>query len=140
MSERLRLAMALALVTILAGGWFWLRDGEPPSPPSQSAELAGAEAALAAWGLWAGDGDLAHLEGTFADGPQLAQIRSEDPTIVPGDPYHFVLSDARVVEPGLVRGTVMLTRPGEVEQHFQWDLELIEVDGVWRLWTVRTSP
>jgi hypothetical protein len=58
---------------------------------------------------------------------------------MPGLPYRFDLVDATVPQSGLVRGTVLLTRPGEREQRFHWDIELVQVDGKWRLWTVRTT-
>lgn len=137
MSERARLALALALVALMVGGFYWLQRPDPGAAPS---ELAAVAAALEDWGQWAGDGDLNHLEDSFADGPQLAQLRREDASIEPGAPYAFVLEVGEVVEPGLVRGTVVVSRPGETEQRFHWDLELAEVDGTWRLWTVRTSP
>lgn len=137
MSERARLVLALGLVASMAGGWYWLQR---PSAVDAQSELEAAAAALDDWGEWAGDGDLSHLENTFADGPQLAQLRREDPAIEPGAPYSFVLEGGELVEPGVVRGTVVLSRPGETEQRFHWDLELVEVDGRWRLWTVRTSP
>ena len=137
MSERARLALALGLVTLMAGGWYWLRSLGAVEAQS---ELEAVAAALEDWGQWAGDGDLSHLDNTFADGPQLAQLRREDPAIEPGAPYLFVLEEGGVVEPGVVRGTVVLSRPGETEQRFRWDLELVDVDGRWRVWTVRTSP
>ncbi|CAN5319846.1 hypothetical protein BH18ACT5_BH18ACT5_19800 [soil metagenome] len=139
MSERVRLMIALALVALLAGGWYWLQSADEPAVATFG-ELGAAKAALEAWGSWASDGDLAHLESTFADGPQLAQIRKEDASIVPGEAYEFFLVDGEVIEPGVVRGMVVLNRPGEAEQRFRWDLELVQVDGEWRLWTVRTSP
>lgn len=139
MSERVRLIIALALVALLAGGWYWLQSADEPAIPT-SGELGAAEAALEAWGRWASDGELGHLESAFADGPQLAQIRKEDDSIVPGAAYEFVLVNGEVIEPGVVRGMVVLNRPGEAEQRFRWDLELVQVNGEWRLWTVRTSP
>ena len=137
MSERARLVLALGLVGLMAGGWYWLQGPGAAEPRN---ELEAVAAALEAWGEWAGDGDFSHLEDTFADGPQLAQLRREDPAIEPGAPYSFVLEDGELVEPGVVRGTVVLSRPGETKQRFHWDLELVEADGRWRLWTVRTSP
>jgi len=132
-SERVRLVVAVALVGALATSlWMFRGDTEPD-------ELAAAASALEAWGRWAGDGDLGHLAETFADGPQLAQLRREDAGIVPGPPYAFVLTGGELIGPGLVRGTVVLGREGEAEQRFSWDIELVEIDGVWRLWTVRTT-
>jgi hypothetical protein len=138
-SERARLSLALCVVLGLAVGWYALGRSGGGDSREIGGELAAAEAALEAWGRWAGDGDLAHLDQTFADGPQLAQLHTEDPAIMPGLPYRFDLVDATVPQAGLVRGTVLLTRPGEREQRFHWDIELVQVDGKWRLWTVRTT-
>lgn len=137
MSERARLVLALGLVALMAGGWYWLQR---PSAVEVQSELEAVAAALEDWGQWAGDGDLSHLVNTFADGPQLAQLRREDQAIETGASYSMVLEEGEVVEPGVVRGTVVLSRPGETAQRFHWDLELVDVDGRWRLWTVRTSP
>jgi hypothetical protein len=102
-------------------------------------EILAVEAAFEAWGRWAGDGNMSYIFETFADGPQLAQIRLEDPKLVLGPSYEFELVGATVPKPGLVRGTVLLGRPGEAQQRFQWDIELVQVDGAWRLWTIRTT-
>lgn len=135
MSERIRLVLAVIVVGLIGSAGFVLNRARS-APPE---ELAAAAEALAAWGRWAGDGDLSHLDATFADGPQLAQIRREDAALVPGEWYEFYLEAGRVIAPGVVRGTVILSREGEPEQRFDWDIELVEVDGVWRLWTVRTA-
>ena len=131
MTNRLRWAMALVVILALAGAWWLAR------PYEAADEIEAAQQALTAWGLFAGDGDPSRLSETFGNGPQLAQLRHE--TIEPGPPYTFTLSEATVIAPGFVIGTVTVTRPGEVIQTFRWEIELRTSDGVWKLWTVRTA-
>lgn len=119
------------MVMVLAGGW-WLARRDSPTD-----EIDGAQAALTAWGLFAGDGDVSQLSTTFADGPQLAQLRGE--SIEPGPPYTFALSEASITSSGRVLGLVTVSRPGEAVQTFRWEIELRESDGHWKLWTVRTA-
>lgn len=131
MTDRWRWALGVVLVLLLAGAW-WLAGEEAPSE-----EIESAQAALTAWGLFAGDGDLGQLRETFAEGPQLAQLQGE--SIEPGLPYTFALSESSVAAPGLVLGKVTVSRPGETVQTFRWEIELRRDDGRWKLWTVRTA-
>jgi hypothetical protein len=139
MSERKRLILAMVLVASLGIALALLGRAESSPKLQLSSELVAVESALQAWAAWAGDGDLRRVESLFADGPQLAQLRLEDSGIVPGLPYRFALRDAAVLKPGLVRGKVVLGRFGEIEQSFRWDIELVKIDDIWRLWTVRTT-
>lgn len=130
MTTRLRWSLAIVLILVLAGAW-WVAGRD-----KTEGEIEAAQRALNAWGLFAGDGDTARLQQTFADGPQLAQLRSE--VIEAGAPYTFALSDAEVTAPGFVVGTVTVSRPGESVQSFHWEIELRSTDTGWKLWTVRT--
>jgi hypothetical protein len=131
MTNRLRWALALVVTVALAGAWWLAR------PDEAAGEIEAAQQALTAWGLFAGDGQASRLSESFGNGPQLALLRRE--RIEPGPPYTFTLSDASVVAPGLVIGTVTVTRPGEVVQTFHWEIELRATGGDWKLWTVRTA-
>ena len=131
MTNRLRWAMALVVILSLGGAWWLARPG------GGADEIEAAQQALTAWGLFAGDGDASRLGETFGNGPQLAQLRQE--TIEPGPPYTFTLSEASVIAPGFVIGTVTVTRPGEVVQVFRWEIELRGSSGDWKVWTVRTA-
>ena len=63
-------------------------------------------------------------------------------------PYKFALAPSRVLGAPegqkIVRGTVKVSRPGEQEQTFQWDVYMRKVPGSnperWRLWTVADTP
>lgn len=130
MTTRLRWSLAIILIIVLAGAW-WVAGRD-----KTEGEIEAAQHALTAWGLFAGDGDTSRLPQTFADGPQLAQLRSE--VIDAGPPYAFALSEAEVTAPGFVVGTVTVSRPGEIVQTFRWEIELRLTDTGWKLWTVRT--
>ncbi|MGQ0849514.1 MAG: hypothetical protein ACT4OP_10410 [Actinomycetota bacterium] len=135
MTDRVRVALAGLLVAALGVGW-WLVS----RPPSAEGLVADVESALTAWAEYAGSGDITPLPAFFADGPQLAQLRSESAGIIPGPPYRFELTNQEIVAPGIVRGVVTVSRPGEPDQSYRWDIEAIEEDGAWKVWTVRTSP
>ena len=118
----------------------------PSSHADTDPRIVAAEAALDAWGRFGVTGDLALLEGLFDPaGPQYALFVGEAPSLAaapPGPPpYTFELSDPVVGETGgepLVRGAVRVSRPGEAEQRFDWELILREdTEGGWRVWTVR---
>lgn len=103
-----------------------------------------ARAALAAWGDFAGSGDLSQVRTTFAaEGPQLLQLEQEAARIerTLGGGYRVLLADA-TEEAGdgvtTVTGTVTWSRTGEPAQVYRWAVELHLVDGTWRLFTVRT--
>ncbi|MGH8926268.1 MAG: hypothetical protein ACRDWA_16800 [Acidimicrobiia bacterium] len=131
MTSRLRWMLAIVVVLALAGAWWLAGRGVTES------EIDAAQAALTAWGLFAGDGETSRLHETFGDGPQLAQLKGE--SIEPGSPYTFTLSEAKVTAPGFVVGAVTVSRPGEAVQTFRWEIEMRWADGDWKLWTVRTA-
>ncbi|HEX9644208.1 MAG TPA: hypothetical protein VGC11_09455 [Acidimicrobiia bacterium] len=119
---------------------------EPTSAaPAPEAEVVAAEAALAAWGGFAVSGDLAVLAGFFDPaGPQYQQAKAEAPERVADElgppPYVFRLEDVEVIpaidDQTLVDASVVMTRPGEDDQHFTWRLHLTRRDGTWLLWTI----
>jgi hypothetical protein len=108
-----------------------------------------AERALEAWGRFAVNGELSILEPWFAaGGPQMTQLRAEAGALaaspISGRPYEFLLEQPRVLEDGpleqVVRGDVVVQRPGEQPQRYEWEIEMrrsAEKQG-WLLWTVKT--
>lgn len=123
--------------------------GAPTTVPVQAAPdlhdpVEAAGAALAAWGDFAGTGDLSRVRLTFVpDGPQARQLEQEAERIqrADGAGYRVALSDANVeVSDGIatVVGTVTWSRPDEAEQVYRWAIELHAAEGSWRLFTVRS--
>jgi hypothetical protein len=113
--------------------------------------IADGEQALADWGEFAVSNNLADVKDSFwANGPQYKQLAKEakqrqgKPLGPP--PYKMTISDVKVITPRpdqrVLRGKVLMTRPGEQPQTFNWDVWLQQdraADGRWRLWTVRTT-
>jgi hypothetical protein len=137
MTERARLLLASLAVAALALGawtaWEWRVD--------RGGEVEAATAALAAWGVFAGSGDLEVVTAHFAQaGPQYAQFVDEAPAIEAGLPYSFVIGSAEVISRGQVRASVIVARPGEPTQRYRWDIDLVNESGKWMVWTVRTAP
>jgi len=141
-TERLRLLTASLLVGLLGVGFWYASTATHPSDEENGGgEIEAAAEAVRAWGSFAASGDVRPLAGWFAvDGPQLSQLLSEVESIVPGGTYDFSLSEAELVGPGLVRGSVIVTAGDEQKQKYLWDIELVQEDGHWKVWTVRTSP
>ncbi|HEY2960605.1 MAG TPA: hypothetical protein VGM21_20740 [Actinomycetota bacterium] len=115
--------------------------------------IGGAQRALTAWGDFAVTGDLAKLDDTFwKEGPQREELAKEASGLkskhLGSPPYKFALAPSRVLGAPegqkIVRGTVKVSRPGEQEQTFQWDVYMRKVPGSnperWRLWTVADTP
>ena len=137
MTGRVRQSAALVLVVCLASAWWLVSRAEGRLED----ETEAAADALQAWARFANTGNIVLVLDSFAeDGPQLRQLKSEIDSIEPGPPYTFELSDAVVVGEGIVRGTVTIDRAGEPDQVFSWDIELVQEDGRWKLWSVSTSP
>jgi hypothetical protein len=117
--------------------------------------IADGNKALADWGEFAVSNDLADVKDSFwANGPQYKQLAKEAKTRkrVGPPPYKMTISDVKVITPRpdqadqpdqrVLRGKVLMTRPGEQPQTFNWDVWLQQdqaADGRWRLWTVRTT-
>ena len=141
MTERLRLLTATLLVGVLGAGlWFAASTTRADDADASGGEIEAATAAIDAWGSFATSGDIESLSSWFADdGPQFSQLQSEVGSIVPGGDYDFALTEAEVVEPGLVRGSVTVTGASGPTQTYRWDIELIRQNNRWKVWTVRTS-
>lgn len=140
MTYRLRLVVGITAVTALAGG-LALALAADSTPPDSTGEIAAAEEAMSAWARFASTGDLQAVKGVFAeDGPQYQQLVQEAPTLSnEGAHYRFALADPVLLQPGLVRGLVTVSRPGEPDQNYVWDVELRLMEGRWQVWTVRTA-
>ena len=141
MTERLRLVTATLLVGVLGTAlWFAASTTRAGVGDVDGGEIEAASAAIDAWAAFATSGDIESLSGWFADdGPQFSQLQSEVGSIVPGGDYDFALTEAEVVEPGLVRGSVTVTGASGPTQTYRWDIELIRQNNHWKVWTVRTS-
>ena len=141
MTERVRLMLATVLVGTLAAGFWYATSTTPASSEGANAgQIEAAAGAVRAWAAFATTRDIGRLSGWFAtDGPQYSQLETEVADIGPGGSYEFSLSDAEVVEPGLVRGSVTVIGGGGSNQTYRWDIELIKEQGRWLVWTVRTS-
>ncbi len=142
MTESLRRLTATLLVAVLAAGFWYatsavhIDDGDVGG-----AEIEAAAQAVRAWGDFAATGDIGVISEWFAgDGPQYSQLQAEVASIVSGGVYDFALSDAELVGPGLVRGSMTVTGESGEPQTYLWDIELVLQDGRWKVWTVRTSP
>lgn len=123
-------------------------DGSTPTTAALSPEAAVLDAmdrALAAWGEFAVTGDLTLVTGLFVvHGPQLEQLRGEAAALLAEPlgppPYVFEVDDPVVTidDPGeaIVAAQVVMTRPGEAPQEFDWRIHLHQIGGTWQLWTV----
>jgi hypothetical protein len=112
--------------------------------------LADGQRALADWGRFAVSNDVRALKDSFwANGPQYKQLAKEaqarDQPLGP-PPYKVSMTGVQVLTPRpdqrVLRGRVLLTRPGEVAQTYAWDVWMQRDDasgGRWRLWTVRQT-
>lgn len=139
MTDRVRMAAAVLLVGVLGITW-WLMTDESEAE-AESGEIPAAVQALQAWAAFVNTGDLSMVSESFVvGGPQYEQLRSEIESIEPGPQYTFALTEATVVAEGVVRGVVTISRPGQRDQVFNWDIELDKEGARWKLWSVRTSP
>lgn len=139
MTDRARMAAAMLLVGVLGIMW-WLMSDESKAEDGM-AEIQAAAEALSAWARFANTGDLSMVSESFVvGGPQYEQLRSEIASIEPGPAYTFALTEASVISQGVVRGVVTVSRVGERDQIFNWDIELDREGDRWKLWSVRTTP
>ncbi len=122
-----------------------------PSTPTtaalspEAAVLDAMDRALAAWGEFAVTGDLTLVAGFFVvHGPQLEQLRGEAAALLAEPlgppPYVFEVHDPVVTmeDPGeaIVAAQVVMARPGEPPQEFDWRIHLHQTGDTWQLWTV----
>jgi hypothetical protein len=112
--------------------------------------IADGQQALNDWGRFAVTNDLRALKDSFwANGPQYKQLAKEAKSRdqpLGGPPYKVTMTGVRVInaraDQRVLRGRVLLTRPGEVAQTYSWDIWMQRDDdagGRWRLWTVRET-
>ena len=141
----LGLAVAYMLTAGRAGG------GGPASTPEVTGVALptedAARAALDAWARFASTGDIDHVRETFHPaGPQLARLNAEAQAgrVQPagGAPYAFSATSLRVSsgrndDEQVVAADVVVSRPGETDQRFKWELVMRSIDNRWVLWTVR---
>ena len=116
----------------------------PDGAKAQVVDVAGG--ALQAWGRFAVSGRLEELTPYFdPDGPQFAQFRREAAELAghpAGPEYRFAMSNATAQRKGddwVVRGPVVVSRPGEADQRFSWELVVRPKGEGWAVWTVRES-
>jgi hypothetical protein len=112
--------------------------------------LADGQQALTDWGQFAVTNDLHVLKDSFwANGPQYKQLAKEAQSRdqpIGGSAYKVTMTGVQVISARpterVLRGRVLLTRPGEVAQTYSWDIWMRRDDaagGRWRLWTVRET-
>ena len=152
---RRRAAVAVVGLLLLAVGYMLSAGsprggGVPPTteaPPVESPVEKAVRAALDAWAKFASTGDLGPVRATFDPaGPQLARLNSEAAGVkarpAGGGPYTFSakvfgVGSGRDRDEQLVTADVVVTRSGEADQRFTWELVMRHTDGRWLLWTVR---
>jgi len=148
--------LLIGLLVLVAIGLAWLTLNAPfrsrPAAPALTADqqaLADGRRAMEAWSHFANSNNLDDLHDWFwVEGPQYKELAKEArarkrPLGPPA--YQFTLSGTRVLAPTadqrVLRGRVEVTRPGEVAQHYNWDVWMRRdtKSGRWRLWTVRAT-
>lgn len=153
--RRVVLVAVGAVLAVFAVAYLVLgRSGQGPSTPRAAAAKGAkaeavevASAALQAWGRFAVSGRLDELTSYFdPDGPQFARFRREvvDLAAHPAGPpvYRFAMTDATAKREGddwVVRGPVVVSRSGETDQQFSWELVVRRKGEGWAVWTVRES-
>ncbi len=149
----LPLVVALTVAVLSLGGRGKLdtppRPGAPPEPTADQLALDAGRKALQAWGRFAVTNRLGTLRGWFwPKGPQFQQLAREARLRrgfkALGPPaYRFTLTRVRVLAPSpaqrVLRGRVLVTRPGERGQAYSWDIWMRRDASAdrWRLWTVK---
>lgn len=120
------------------------------SPPDVGvAVLAATADALAAWGVFAVDGDLDSLRSYFwEEGPQWSNLEADAAAVVArqddGPAYDVAVANAETTDGGndsaIVDATVIFSRPGELDQQFEWRIELRSGADGWKIWAVDALP
>lgn len=96
--------------------------------------------ALAAWGVFAGSGDLADVEGFFdPHGPQWSMLEEEAGSV--GTPFVAEVEEASLVFDGrfaVFRASVTLMAERFESRGADWAIELRPgLDGRWLIWSIR---
>lgn len=147
---RAAIAVVIALAACVA---YMLTAGPPARPPAPVlAEVAppaqrAATQALDAWARFASTGELATLDGAFDPaGPQMAALRLQAVGLAQPDVGAYTFgADVLSVRAGrnpdeeVVVADVVLSRPGEADQRFAWEIVMRRSgqSGAWVVWTVR---
>lgn len=149
-ARRVVLAAVAAVVVVFGLAYLLWGDGGSATgstPDGEDPVVAVASGALEAWGRFGVSGRLDDVAPYFdPDGPQFARFREEAPAIAanPAGPpaYRFAMSDATVERRGedwVVSGPVVVSRPGEADRRYDWELVVRRRHGEWAVWTVRES-
>jgi hypothetical protein len=151
------LGLALVVVLALAGAYSVFVQPRSSAPEDRTAQpdpaaasvLRATNLALEAWGQFAVSGNLDLVARTFdQSGPQFTRFIHESRLITPkpaGPPAYVFAMAAPKVMPGpnlrarIVRGEVVVTRDGEAERRYGWDLVMRNAAGRWVVWTVQTT-
>jgi hypothetical protein len=150
LARRVVLAAVAAVVVVFGLAYLLWGGGQSATestPDGEGPVVAVASGAFEAWGRFGVSGRLDDVAPYFdPDGPQFARFRQEAPAIAANPagppPYRFAMSDPSVERRGdgwVVRGPVVVSRPGEADQHYEWELVIRQSDGGWAVWTVRES-
>src|SRR5215218_5675648 len=142
------IALFLAWLTVggLPGGGARGGGGATATTTADQRALADGQQALSDWGRFAVTNDLRTVKDSFwANGPQYKQLAKEAQTrdkALGGPAYTVTMTGVQVInaraDQRVLRGRVLLTRPGEVAQTYSWDIWMQRDDaagGRWRLWT-----
>lgn len=151
-NRRTWLLIALLVVVAIVLAWLTVRmpgDERQAATATTTVDqraLADGQRALADWGRFAVSKDLGVVKESFwSNGPQYKELATEarQGKALGPPAYQITMSGARVLPRSgnerVLRGKVQVTRPGEVEQNYEWDVLMRRDDkagGRWRLWTV----
>lgn len=149
-ARRVVLAAVAAVVVVFGLAYLlWGGQGRPTESTHDGEDpvVAVASGALEAWGRFGVSGRLDDVAPYFdPDGPQFARFRQEAPAIAANPagppPYRFAMSDPSTERRGdgwVVRGPVVVSRSGEADQQYEWELVVRRRNGEWAVWTVRES-
>ena len=149
-ARRVVLAAVAAVVVVFGLAYLLWGGGHRPTestPDGEGPVVAVASGALEAWGRFGVSGRLDDVAPYFdPDGPQFARFREEATAIAANPagppPYRFAMSDATVERRGedwVVRGPVVVSRSGEADRRYDWELVVRLRNGGWAVWTVRDS-
>ena len=149
-ARRVVLAAVAAVVVVFGLAYLLWGGSQSPTastPDGEGPVVAVASDALEAWGRFGVSGRVDDVAPYFdPDGPQFARFREEASAIAarPAGPpaYRFAMSDPSVERRGedwVVRGPVVVSRPGEADRRYDWELVVRRRNGGWAVWTVRDS-
>jgi hypothetical protein len=155
-----RRAAAGVVIALLVGVGYMLTVGRPPgvgraaggpdvglAPAAVESVEEAVRAAFDAWARFADSGQVDQLGVAFdRGGPQFARLQSEAPVVAAepaaGARYAFTATGMQVgagshEDERVVIADVVVSRVGEADQRFAWELTMRRSESRWRLWTVR---